>query len=411
MVLFTWFVFIINPTIGSMFAIVGLYKNREKSVHYSAMLALLFASFAYWFIPNGEMDLTRYFLQLSNYSNLSWNTFLDLVLGKSTLVIQDLLFYGIAKTNNFHLLPAIVIFIVYFIVFYMITDFSNRNEISSRNMMRVIVFTLCVLPFSSLVSNIRNVLAFSIFILAGYREFEQKDKGLLTYLLYILPLFIHTSTLALLIIRFLVNTYDLSKRRRHVISIGFIISTFFIGNISNLIGILPFSNKIVYSFIRKADYYVNETGTDYAIYLQTNLFARLQKTYFISVVIFLFLIILLISKYMKKDEREINKLETNNKRMLSFYSLICLTVIGTAPIVLTVYFRFTLPVIMLSFLILLRIDMLVLNKAYKQLISIGVFVLSIGGLLQQLTLMNKMTNITYMVSSVMVRSLLNMFVP
>ena len=164
MVALIWLVFAINPFIGMIFVIFGLYKDRKNVTHYSVMIALFFASLAYWFIPDHEMDLTRYFLQLSVFKNFSWTEFINTIIPKNTLYLQNLLFYVIAKTGNFHLLPAVVIFITYFLTIYMVTDYSNRKEIKSKKMVRVIIFIICVLPFPSLVSNIRNILSFVIFM-------------------------------------------------------------------------------------------------------------------------------------------------------------------------------------------------------------------------------------------------------
>lgn len=356
------------------------------------------------------MDLTRYFQQLSNYSVLSWSSFVELVLKRNILVVQELLFYIIAKTNNFHLLPAIVIFVVYYITLYMITDYAKRNSINSKMMMKVIVFTIFVLPFPSLVSNVRNVLAFSIFILGIYREFQQNKKNLITYLLYILPVFIHISTLALLILRILLKVYSIKKSRRYIISFTIIGSTYLIGTMDSLIDILPFSNRILSSFIKKANFYVSNTSTDYAIYLQSSLLPKLQKIYFVGVVIFLFILLYLINKSIGLNKDSSDKLSNGDAKILSFYSLICLTVIGTSPIVLTVYFRFTIPVIMLSFLLLFRKDMFILNKASRQIINFCLMNIAAVGIIYQTLFLDKLTNIQLMLSSVMVRSLINMFI-
>lgn len=411
MAIFTWFFFIINPALGTILALVGLYKNRKKNVHYSVMLALFFSSLAYWFVPNHEMDLTRYFLQLSNYSKLSWNQMIQRMLESSSHIVEDLLFYGVAKTGNFHLLPAIVIFTTYFITFYVITDFSKRKNISRTKMMKVIIFTICVLPFPSLVSNVRNVLAFSIFVLALYRELEQGKRNTLTWLLYIIPLFIHISTLALLVVRILIQFYDLNKKRTYIISMGIISSTVMVKIAAKIVDILPFSNNVLFAFINKANYYISDTTTDYAIYLQTNLFPRLQKLYFILVVLYLLLTLIIVNMYVEKNRNIFKRLNPKEKKMLSFYSLICLTVLGTAPIVLTVYFRFTIPVIMLSPVIILRKDIFVFKKLYRQIISLGLFAIGIGGVLHQWALMHELTNIPFMIFSVMTKSLLNMFIP
>lgn len=410
MVMFTWLIFIINPFIGMIFVVLGLYKDRKKSTHYSLMFALFFAALAYWFIPNHEMDLTRYFLQLSIYKNLSWSNFITVILPRNTLFIQEIMFFLISKTNNFHLLPAIVIFITYFLTFYMITNYSNRKSIESKKMMGIIFFIVCVLPFPSLVSNIRNILAFVLFIYAVYRDLEEKKRNFLTYSLYLIPIFIHISAVALLIARLLLPVYNKSNRK--AIIAGVIMSTTFLtGIVSNFIqNSFLGDNRIISAFFNKANNYVNNTESGYAQYLEKSLVMNLQKAYFVGVVVLILATIIMINRYSKsyfKDNKDITTKEF--RKINSFISLICFIVIGTAPIVLTVYLRFVFPVIILSFIVIIEKDIIVKNKLLNQLFSIGIFIAIMGGLLNQIAFTYKMTNIANMITSVMVRSLLNMF--
>ncbi len=405
----TWFIFIVNPFTGMIFVLIGLYKDRRHSVHYSVMVALFFAAFAYWFIPNHEMDLTRYFQQLSIYKGLSWNSFIKTVLSNNTLYIQQLFFYLIAKTNNPHLLPAVTIFITYFLTFYMITDYSNKRNINSKKMLKIIIFTVCTLPFPSLVSNVRNILAFVIFTYAAYRDLEQNKKNIITFLLYIIPIFIHISTITLLIVRLLLLIYNKSNKKI-IIPIIIINTIFIIKGISNFIlSTFLGNNRIINSFFVKANNYVTNTESAYAKYLATSTIMKLQKTYFVGLIILLLCIVFTTNRQFKK--KSINKVNTNNKstKLIEFIKLICFIVIGTAPIILTVYMRFIFPVLILSGIIIIEKDLYIKQKLYNQLFSGGLFIAAIIGFFNQIAFTYKMTNITDMVISVMVKSLLNMF--
>jgi hypothetical protein len=293
----------------------------------------------------------------------------------------------------------------------MITDYSNRNAIRSKEMLKIIIFTVCVLPFPSLVSNVRNILSFAIFIFAAYREFEQNKRNAITYIFYLIPVFIHISAVALLIIRLLIPIYKLNRKRRFYISAGIISSSFLVSLFAYFIQNSALSsNPIISAFFLKADSYVKTTGTEYAIYLQSSTFMSLQKIYFIGIVLFLALILYLMNKYLNKSNKLAEKLGSNQRKMLSFYGMLCMIVLGTAPIVLTVYMRFAFPAIILSFLVLFQINHLIPKKVYRQFIAMGMLLGSLGGLLHQIVFMSKMTNILQMITSVMVRSLLNMFI-
>ncbi|MDB2106218.1 EpsG family protein [Clostridium paraputrificum] len=402
MIILTWIVFLMNPMVGIMFVLIGLLKDKKHSTQYSMMMALLLASFAFWFIPNHEMDLTRYFDQLYNYSNLPWNIFLKEVLSKQILFIQELLFYFIAKTGNFHLLPAIVIFCVYFILFYMITDYCKRRDIGCYKSFACIFTTIMILPYPSIVSNVRNVLAFSIFIYGIYREYIQNKKNIITVLLYVIPIFIHISSVALVAIRLLVPLYKRARKFKLILSGGILTVPFIINKV---VPLLNLGNGITSAFLIKANNYVNKTENDYAIYIKNSLFMKMEKFYFIALVVFL-LGILFLMKYYKR-EKEITCLDNN---IYLFFELLSLTVIGTVPIIITVYLRFTIPVIMMLFILILEYKKYINKKIYKRLISISLFLFVLFGFLHQIVLLQKMTNINFMIINVLVRSIFNMFI-
>lgn len=393
---FAWLVLLINPFLGLIFVWIGLYKDRKNRGHYSAMLALVFAGLAYWFVPAHEMDLTRYFQQLSMYSTMPWDLFVSQVLTKSILVLQELLFYAIAQTRNFHLLPAIVVFATYFITLYMITDYAYRNELSSRNTLKVIIVTLCILPFPVIVSNVRNVLSFVIFALAVYRDFEKDKMDLFTIVFYITPLFIHISSLALVILRLLVPIYR-TKRTRTMVNIGIITSTYATGLLVTLLqGTFVFSNRLTAGFFLKADSYVKSTNTAYALVLRSSVFLKLQKLFVVGVVFFLALVWM--STIPKREE----------SKLLRFCGLLCFTVLGVAPIVLTVYMRFALPTIILSFCILFS-EHLTSRKVQSQLIRISMFLAAVAGVTHQIVFTFQLTDVFHMMTSVMVNNLFSMF--
>lgn len=406
MVAYIWVIFLINPILGGIFCVLGLYKDKKQSINYAVMLAVLFASFAYWFIPSHEMDLTRYFDQLRVYNGLDWNVFYTQILKNEILFLQEVLFYVIAQTNNYHLLPAIVVFIVYFIIFYMVTDYGKRNNIKSKEIIKTLLFIICVLPFPSIVSNVRNILAFSIFTLGVYREYEQKKCNVITWLLYICPIFIHISSMALLLIRLAISFWGWKKKLRLFIGLLITTSPFIINKFAPF---LMSRGEITSAFFTKANNYINATDTGYALYLQSNLFMKIQKIYFICIVIFL--MVAFTFSYIDKNKKKLENTHIKDEsKIMTFFIFICCVVIGTIPIVLTVYMRFTFIVIMLSFLVLMKRRSNIKYIALRQLVTLGMIIGAVGGLLHQITFMSKMTDISKMFINVLVRSCFNMFI-
>ena len=107
------------------------------------------------------------------------------------------------KLNDPHIVPFISVFLVYYLAFRIYCEIGNDYEISSRDMIWGIFFLIMALNFFSLVNNIRNVLAYIIVGYAVYLDCYKKKHNIITWLLYVLPIFIHSSASVLIIIRLL----------------------------------------------------------------------------------------------------------------------------------------------------------------------------------------------------------------
>ena len=58
-----------------------------------------------------------------------------------------------------------------------------------------------VIPFYHAYSNVRNVSAFALLAVAVYRDMVKKKRTVITYLLYIIPCFIHMSGIVIVLFR------------------------------------------------------------------------------------------------------------------------------------------------------------------------------------------------------------------
>jgi len=361
-------------------------------------MAILFACFAYWVIPKGEMDLTRYFEQVAYFGTMDWNTFVSTILNNDFLFIQKLLFYFVGRSGDYHLLPAIVIFISYFIMFYMMTDYANRTNAKSKELLLALLFLLSVMPFITLVSNVRNILAFSILSFAIYREFVQKKKNILTLLIYIIPLFIHVSSLALILIKLIAQRSSRVTIKNIIIYLIVSLTSFIILSNPEIFVNLPVIGEYVSSFIRKAvNYLTDSTSIEYINVLQQRTFSKLQKLYFVGTVIFL----LIIMRIKPKDDMYY--------KFEYYYRYVSFIVIACFPIILTVYFRFTMAVLMFSFVVILYRINSIKHRDWKALVIICFFIIMLGGLVQQTLFFNSLAYIDQMIFNVASRSIFNMF--
>lgn len=109
----------------------------------------------------------------------------------TNLYAVDIYFYFISKLGNEQLLPAISVFIFYFIVLYILTDYKIRIGANRKEFLVYTIFMLTSINFCTIVNGIRWPLAFIIFFLAFYREIIQEKRNFITYFLYIASLLFH----------------------------------------------------------------------------------------------------------------------------------------------------------------------------------------------------------------------------
>lgn len=165
-------------------------------------------------IESGRVtDMTRYFIQIENLKGLSLSDAIQTM--NDRLYITDFFFWLSATFNMPHLVTGIPVALVIGVASYIACDYADESG-EHHYLWIVLLLVLTKNSLSTLANNIRNVSAFSIAVLAVYREIKQKKKNSLTILLYILPIFIHTNGLLLVVARLLI---PLVKRRRFFVLI------------------------------------------------------------------------------------------------------------------------------------------------------------------------------------------------
>lgn len=397
LVYFAYLLFFVNPFLSLIIIFPGLIVDRKNNIHYSILFAALLSFFAYWINPLHEMDLVRYFQQVSRLNGLSWDQFVDNFLFYDFLFIKNLLFYFINLTGDVHLLPTATIFVIYFILFYIVTDFWKKENKGNFYLILCILFIISYLPFISIVSNVRNVLAFALINLAFYREFVQKKKGIVTIFLYILPLFIHVSSLVLILVRFLIkNSFKINAKKLIFSFLGvtiIVLMALFFNNIAEF----QYINVYIGDFVNKAfGYYSDSVSETFVSNLRSSTFSKIQKYYYIGTVVFLLGIFILMPK--NKKYIEVNR----------FYLWISIIIFSTIPVVLTIYWRFSF---VLMFFVVIIFSSLEKSeyKKFQYVIVYFIFVLMIGGLFIQLEFFSHLASYQETFKNVIWRSFFNMF--
>ena len=352
------------PTIGILIILFYCLYNRNNTEHnnlkkYILPLALIFAFYGYSMsFGDKENDLTNYFEAINSLTGMHLKDIF--LLDTENLYTRDILFYLVNVTNDVHILPFIVGLIIYSIVFYVLFDMIKRSKRTFKTFEIFMLAIICIGIISpySIICNVRCVLAYSIITLAIYRDIIQNKKNILTLLLYIVPLGLHTSAILIIIIRVL--SALLNKFRKTSIAIALTLPMI-IDLIHDKIGTLGFGiiGSMINNAINKAYSYLHWTSGGWASAVENSVSNGLFR---FAGAIFLIGIIVSIIYYKYKDKEK--KLDTH---MISYLYFIAIFALGTLSIKTGAFWRFEAIVVLFSpiiFIKLLEIDPAFKNRFY-----------------------------------------------
>lgn len=330
------------PIMSTPFVFWGLIKDRKYYKFYTFCLAIILAVLGYSFIPNPDSDLTRYFILIDIIKTQSFD---EIIVNSNGLWLQDLIFYFIGVTDNYHLLPAISAFITYYCVFYIIADFSAREKISHSITSILIVAFILTLGFQTPFSGIRNSWAFAMVFLAIYRDLVQSKRNLATYMLYVLPIFLHFSALVIIFLRLFLPVF---KRMNKISSIVLIISyPLLLGVVITLFEKLSSVIPYLAAFTYKLNYTSLRANDEFTIghsIQNGDLTNSVRKLITTSLSIFICILIFLAIYYIFSKHKNIYLLYRD---YFVFTILLCLFTLGSLSYVI-VFDRFSLAIIYIS---------------------------------------------------------------
>ena len=347
---------LISPIMGIFIILCIVIKNWNKTEHnnlkvYIFPLAMIFGMIGYSMTiqKHSGTDLSNYFdlLDSLKFKSLSAIFLSDM----EKLYTKDILFYFVNLTENNHILPFIVGITAYSIVFYVLFDrIMNSNE-KFKTYEILILSVICtgIIGPYFIICNVRCVLSYCIITLAIYREIYQKKKNIITILLYILPLGLHSSSIVILVIR-LLSTYvkRFSKIMTFIPILLPNIISFAYENIGS-IGI-----KIIDKAISKAYIYLNWEQGGFATAVDKsvmNLIVRSSGTLFLASII----IFIILNKNTKRILQD---------KIISYLYLVCLFALGCLHIKTGAFWRFEAIVVLFSPIIF--IYLLEENKNFKK---------------------------------------------
>ena len=152
---------------------------------------------AYAYTPLGTPDLVRYFEIIDRCKGLSLLEVIRML--NDGLWVENIIYWLVAAVNMPHLLPFFAAITVYGSMGYIAIDAAERFD--SNRILIIYLFQIMAVPFIGTISNVRNISAFALIILAVYRDMVQKKRDIVTILLYILPCFWHSMGFFLVLTR------------------------------------------------------------------------------------------------------------------------------------------------------------------------------------------------------------------
>ena len=181
-------------------------RIKRKGVWCSSFLFVVVIAMAILLEARTELDLVKYYRWLDEYKEYSFQVLLQQ--SQINSVIIDIVFWLIAKSNIYILLPLITVSLVYGITLWLICDAESRLNIGGKRLYYYWLYFLSVLLFGFVISNIRNVIAFSLIEIAFYRDLFLRKRNVKTLFFYIFPCGIHISVLVLIFARLMLPVYQ-----------------------------------------------------------------------------------------------------------------------------------------------------------------------------------------------------------
>ena len=332
------------PFLAGFYALMGIICQPKKWKQYIPFHVLFIFMTGYTYSPLPEMDLTRYFNMVYEISkSKTLNEILKY--DNDGMIVKNIIFWLIGRSGDVHLLPALSTAIVYGIAGYITCDFASSYG-AKRLIPPFFLLQYVLLPLISVISNVRNICAFSLFVLAVYLDVIKRKRTISVGLLYIIPCFIHPSAVVLIVLRLLV----LAGRRLRIFAL--LALPFFPLAINEAHKyIYFFSNKgtigiAIQTGIKKAYSYIRRSNlTEYEIELLKSEYAFVQRIFMMSFAILILIAIFYYSKYGDKSKYR--------DKFNSFIYFICIMTLACNVFIAAHYWRFYCVIVIACPLILI----------------------------------------------------------
>lgn len=332
-----------------IYAVYNMVNAPSRWKKYLPYFVLAMALFAYCYNPVGEPDLERYFQQLEECGKLTLGQTIEWY--HDGLIIENIIFWIIGRLGLAHLLPAISTGTIYAITGYITCDIAS-NHSAYKKIPTILLIQILILPFLSIVNNIRNIWAFSLIILAVYLELVKKKRNIGVLLLYILPCFLHMSAAILVVLRLLIIP---AKRAKVLTIIGAATVPSLISLAYQYRNSIPIGGNlgiIIRQMIVKANWYLYDTNsTEWARAVSASGYQQMNRV----VMMFIAVVLIVFAFYYMETINE------NEKDFVIFVFLLCVITLACNVFTTPQYWRFSAASIIGSGVLILK---MLVDKKY-----------------------------------------------
>lgn len=334
------------PPLGIPLGLLGIYFDQKHWKSYAFCLAYAAGSAAYCYETNGTSDITRYFEYIDGIRGISLRDFFTY--GKygsegEALYIFNLFCWVAGAINDPHIIPFISVFIIYYISIFVYCEIGNDYKIRGRDLIWGIVFIFAALNFYSLVNNIRNVLSFTIVGYAVYSDCYKKRHNIWTLFLYVMPIFIHSSVVILIVLRLLLFFAGKMKILGTVIALTLMPILEILHRLAQ--GMTSSSLKYVKKAISMAyNYFNDKSAIEWGLEAQASGSEKVFKIAYIAIMLIVCLTIVWLIKEMNKKDKQNNRVS----KYMSYVFYVGLMGISCLPMIVPIYWRFAATTIALG---------------------------------------------------------------
>ena len=192
--------------------IVGKISNKKlKTV--LMVYAIILSIMGFFFVPSMDNDLYRTFEIMEYYSNMPFETIIRDYVSMSNAPFALFYYWIIGQFGVNSLLPFITALIFYINIFYIFSDYANKQNISGRALSLGLLIIMCNSSFIEVISGIRTMLSFSIVLRCIYNEVYNNKFIIRDVFWYVIASLIHPASLVLVIFRLIFTFFQRSKSK------------------------------------------------------------------------------------------------------------------------------------------------------------------------------------------------------